>query len=236
MRGAEECPKMAGWFAKTCVCRTWPLVMLKDPRTGEPTSNVQGMDEILHETWDKVMRKYTDTPEPDPDKFVQRYSHFIEKKADLASAPITGARLRKRLKKMGVRTAMGLDGWCVADLLCLPDSLLNMLADLLAIVEATGKWPRILARGYVSLIPKGEGMLPMQQRPLSVLSQLYRVWAGLRLEECIVWQESWAHPHAFGFRKKRDNDEDGIEPVFGLRARARRRRASSTSSAVRRTR
>ena len=80
---------------------------------------------------------------------------------------------------------MGLDGWCVADLLCLP--LLNMLADLLAVVEATGKWPHIVARVYVSLIPKGEGMLPMQQRPLSVLSQLYRVWAGIRLEECMVW-------------------------------------------------
>ena len=103
---------------------------------------------------------------------------------------------------MGVHTTMGLDGWCVADLLCLPDTLLNMLADLLTIVEATGKWPRILARSYVSLIPKGEGMMPMQQRLLSVLSQLYRVWAGTRLEECMVWQETWAHPHAFGFRKK----------------------------------
>ena len=159
-----------------------PLVMLKDPRTGEPISNVQRMDEILHESWDKVMRKYADTPEPDPDKFVQQYSHFIGKKAYMVLAPITRARLRKRLKKMGVHTAMGLDGWCVADLLCLPDSLLNMLADLLAIVEATGKWPRILARGYVSLIAKGEGMLPMQQRPLSVLSQLYRVWTRCGIE------------------------------------------------------
>ena len=180
-----------------------PLVMLKDQRTGEPASNVQRMDKILHESWDKVMRKYADAPEPDPDKFVQLDSHFTEKKADMASGPVTGARLRKRLKKMGVHTAMGLDGWCVADMLSLRDTPLNMLADLLAIVEATGKWPRILARGYVSLIFKGEGMLPMQQRPLSVLSQLYRVWAGIRLEECMVRQESWADPHAFGFRKKR---------------------------------
>ena len=79
----------------------------------------------------------------------------------MASAPITGARLRKRLKKMGVHIAMGLDGWCVADLLSLPHALLNMLANLLIVVEATGQWPRILARGYVFLIPKGEGMLPM---------------------------------------------------------------------------
>ena len=136
------------------------------------------------------MCKCTDTTQHNPDKFVQQYSHFIEKKAHMASAPITGARLRKQLKKMGVHTAMVLDGWCVEDLLCLPDSLLSMLADLLAIVEATRKRPRILARGYVSLIRKGEGMLPMQQRPLSVLSQLYRVWAGIRLDKCMMWQES----------------------------------------------
>ena len=43
----------------------------------------------------------------------------------------------------------------------------------------------------------------MQQRPLSVLSQLFRVWAGVKLEECMIWQEKWVHPHAYGFRKKR---------------------------------
>ena len=43
----------------------------------------------------------------------------------------------------------------------------------------------------------------MQQRPLFVLSQIYRVWAGVRLEECMTWQETWIHPQAYGFRKKR---------------------------------
>ena len=43
----------------------------------------------------------------------------------------------------------------------------------------------------------------MQQRPLSVLSQIYRVWAGVRLEECMTWQETWIPPQAYGFRKKR---------------------------------
>ena len=43
----------------------------------------------------------------------------------------------------------------------------------------------------------------MQQRPLSVLSQLYGVWAGIKLEECMIWQEKWVHPHTYGFRKKR---------------------------------
>ena len=153
-----------------------PLVMLKDPETGGPTANVKCLDEILHESWDKVMRKYEDYPKPDPDVFVQKYRRFIESNTDMDATPLTGARLRKRFRKMGVHTATYLDGWCVADLLCLPNALFDMLAQLLTHIESTGLWPRMLARGFVSLIPKGEGMLPMQQRPLS-LSRLYRVCA-----------------------------------------------------------
>ena len=67
-----------------------------------------------------------------------------------------------------------------------PSALFDMLTQLLTHIESTGLWPRVLAPGFVSLFPKGEGMLPMQQRPLSVLSQLYRVWAGVRLEECMI--------------------------------------------------
>ena len=52
--------------------------------------------------------------------------------------PITGARLAKRLRKMGVHTATGLDGWCVADLLLLPVRLLDMLSQLLHLIEQTG--------------------------------------------------------------------------------------------------
>ena len=45
----------------------------------------------------------------------------------------------------------------------LPNALLDMLAQLLTHIESTGPWPCVLARRFVSLIPKGEGMLPMQQ-------------------------------------------------------------------------
>ena len=133
------------------------------------------------------MRKYADIPEPDVRAFAQKYDQFLIKNARMQANPITGKRLAKRLRKMGVHTATGLDGWCVSDVLLLPVCLLDMLADILHLVEQTGCWPSVFATGYVSLIPKGEGMLPMQQRPLSVLSQIYRVWAGIRLEEYMLW-------------------------------------------------
>ena len=56
-----------------------------------------------------------------------------------------------------------------------------------------GKWPTRRAEGYTALIP------PLNTRPLTVLSMVYRLWVGVRLADAIAWEESWAHPAAFGF-------------------------------------
>ena len=37
----------------------------------------------------------------------------------------------------------------------------------------------------------------MKLKPLKVLSQVYRTWAGLRMEDALAWQEQWAHEDAF---------------------------------------
>ena len=60
-----------------------------------------------------------------------------------------------------------------------------------------------LAEGYTALIPKEGPPGPLNTRPLTVLSMVYRLWAGVRLEEAIRWQEAWAHPCAFVFRPAR---------------------------------
>ena len=74
------------------------------------------------------------------------------------------------------------NGWCVANLPCLPYALLHMFADLLLIEEATDQGPQVMPRGYIPLHPKGEGMLPMEQRPVFGISQHSRVVAQIRLE------------------------------------------------------
>ena len=91
----------------------------------------------------------------------------------------------------------------MANLRSLPDMLLGWVADLLREVERLGKWPARMAEGYTALIPKEGPPGPLQTRPLSVLSMVYRLWAGVRLVDAIEWQESWAQPAAFGFRPVR---------------------------------
>ena len=44
---------------------------------------------------------------------------------------------------------------------------------------------------------------------------VYRLWAGVRLADAIAWQESWAHPAAFGFRQARGAlDGAGVTQVL----------------------
>ena len=88
------------------------------------------------------------------------------------------------MRKMGLKTANGIDLWSIALLKRLPTPFWDALAKLLRMVERTGRWPKRVAEGFTSLVPKGEGEGdPMKPRPLTVLSQIYRIWAGLCMED-----------------------------------------------------
>ena len=65
------------------------------------------------------------------------------------------------------------------------------------------RWPARLAEGYTALIPKESPPEPLNTRPPTVVSMVYRMWAHVRLADAIAWQESWAHSAAFGFRPAR---------------------------------
>ena len=173
-----------------------PVTFLVRP-DGTPTANLREMDSLLQDAWRPINCKYAEAAEPDPAEFLRRYGRHV-RCVPMISGPLTGRRLRRALMRMHP-SALGLDGWSLEDLRALPDQLLEWLADLLREVERQGRWPLRLAEGYTALIPKEGPPGPLNTRPLTVLSMVYRLWAGIRLEEAIRWQEAWAHPCAFGF-------------------------------------
>ena len=177
-----------------------PITFLSRP-DGTATANLVEMDGLLQDAWRPINRKYDTDPEPDPAAFLRRYGNHVRRVPMIASR-LNGPRLRKGLSRMKP-SALGLDGWSLADLRSLPDRLLGWLADLLREVERLGKWPVRLAEGYTALIPKEGPPGPLNTRPLTVLSMVYRLRAGVRLVDAIAWQESWAYPAAFGFRPAR---------------------------------
>ena len=60
-----------------------------------------------------------------------------------------------------------------------------------------------MAEGYTAVIPKESPQGPLNTRPHTVLSMVYRLRVGVRLADAIAWQESWAHPAAFDLRPAR---------------------------------
>ena len=168
---------------------------------GTTKADLAEMDGLLQNASRPINRKYAANPEPDPTAFLCRYGHHVRPVPMIASR-LVGSRLRKGPSRVKP-SALGLDRWSLADLRSLPDMLPGWLVDLLWEVERLGRWPARVAEGYIVLIPKEGPPGPLNTRPLTRLSMVWRLWAGVRLADAITWQESWAHPPAFGFRPAR---------------------------------
>ncbi|KAJ9441246.1 putative RNA-directed DNA polymerase from transposon X-element [Diplonema papillatum] len=175
------------------------------------TANAEEMDAVLQDAWDPVFRAYKDGPEPPYTPFAGRYQRYIDGHPQEVGE-ITGTELRALLTKKGVKGACGIDGWRMAELKALPDLYLESLATLLNLVERTGIWPQAMRTALVSMIPKGDDGQPLNMRPITVTSCVYRLWACRRLKDVAVWQESWVEEGQHGFRP----GHRGEDPLFTM--------------------
>jgi len=84
----------------------------------------------------------------------------------------------------------------------LPDAILQRIADLLNLVEREGHWPQEVVHAFVTMIPKASGgTRPHDQRPITVLDILYRLWAkGIVLTWRPTLQTVYLGTAAMGFR------------------------------------
>ena len=71
-------------------------------------------------------------------------------------------------------------------------------------MEAEGVWPKELLEAYVAMIPKASGgSRPQDQRPITVLDVVYRLWAkGITQVWAPVLQGSYLGPAIMGFRSQ----------------------------------
>ena len=159
------------------------------------------IDNLVRAVWAPIMQRGPTEPVPSWEVFLSHYGHLIPEVPVFQLAPLTALRLRKILGKMSSHSSSGLDGWEVTSLKALPDHFLDGLCVLFDTIEDSGSWPASLTSGYLSLIPKPDSTgSPDSLRPLSILSVVYRLWASARLQELLVWQETWAHSSQTGFR------------------------------------
>ena len=185
---------------------------------GSITAEPKELDELLHQAWDPIMCKYQDTPEPSVEAFSHQYDPFLLPLEPHVAPRLTGLRLLNRLKQTPTRVAMGLDCWGVAELRCLPLPFFELLADIFNHIESNGQWPLALCQAYCSHIPKGDGNGPLDTRPITVASAVYRLWAGLRLKDLLPWQELWIHPGAAAFRPKFSTEQPATTVALAIEA------------------
>ena len=191
--------------------------MLKRP-DGSLTGNVQEMDTLLRAAWLPIFAKHTDEqPAPSVDPFMAHYGAFIPCQPQTLE-PLTARQLLTALRKMSKVGAAGLDGWKPRKLQALPAIFVVHLASLFELIELTGVWPVALCSAGVTLIPKGEGAEPLQQRPLTVMPVVYRVWAAARCRECMTWQESWIDQTQHGCRPKHGTTDALLQVASELEA------------------
>lgn len=129
--------------------------------------------------------------------FAQHVPHAV-----WPSSPWTGERVRAALDGMREGASPGSLGVPISVWRALPPAWSEAVARLLNLVEEQGRWPREWLQAYVAMIPKASGgSRPQDQRPVTVLEVLYRLWAkGVVQEWAPVLQSELLGQAAFGFR------------------------------------
>ena len=136
------------------------------------------------------------------------------------------ARVRASLRSMREGAAPGLTGVPIAVWRALPSPWPEAVARLLNLVESERRWPSSWLEAYVAMIPKSAGgTRPQDQRPITVLEVLYRLWAkGIVTTWGSTLQNGVLSDTAFGFRSGRGTLH-AAQVVADLLSRQRQRRA-----------
>ena len=101
--------------------------------------------------------------------------------------PITRDIWTQTLQSKKKRSAVGPDGLSRADLLHMPDSILDGLLALFSAVENGNPWPTQTIVGLVAALAKHpEARRTTEYRPITIFSLAYRVWGSIRSRQCLT--------------------------------------------------
>ena len=179
----------------------------------------QHIDNLLQQAWNPIFAKYP-TPEDKASEYRQSFYPLDSPYPSFTFPQLTLADIHYVLsKKLKASTATGLDGWRPAEIKQLPDCLLQALLDIFHLCETQGSFPSSFYHSYTTLIPKGASRTPLSLRPITVLPVPYRIYASLRCQTLLQWQESWIHSSQFAFCKGRSTTSLNSSLSFDLLSR-----------------
>ncbi len=103
----------------------------------------------------------------------------------------TPADIRAAARTFSTNTAVAYDGFAMRHYEWLSDGALNVLADIIELVERTGKLPPQLGAIAMPLLGKPRG----GHRAVATFVSLYRLWGRLRRDQVRQWEDSLQRPY-----------------------------------------
>jgi hypothetical protein len=176
---------------------------------GKMVTNEAFLDVLLKREWAEVHRRRPAHPEPDADRFCGLFLKE-DPSSEFLVEDINLGRLEVALGMMNGAAAGGLDGWRPSELQELPQGFLLLPLAIIQHAERTGEWPAVCQRVAVSLLKKEGPASPLNHRPISVTSVLFRLWGAIRWTDLVNWQRTWLHDEQFGFHPGRSCEDAAI--------------------------
>ena len=160
--------------------------------TGTLTTNTDEIDQILHETWDKITSGGSDDLDTSAHMFINKYHDNLHKAPEWHIGDLTFKDF-KDICKEGTDAAAGLDGWAARDIALMSDKAIQLMVDLLNSIEQGAPWPEhMLATRAVFLSKNAHDTAnPVAHRILKIISGWYRKWASCRVRNLQGWIATW---------------------------------------------
>ena len=118
------------------------------------------------------------------------------------------------IRKLKHKAARGIDSISALELSLLPEQMVCSLSETMC--QYKSGFPHWFMTGIVSPLPKGASLSPSAIRPITVLAQLYRLWASVAASAIIPILATWMPPSVTGLLPGRGSADAAIVQQFHL--------------------
>ena len=136
--------------------------------------------------------------------------------------PISAAEWRNAVRKKPSKAGVGPDGVSRADLLRLPEILVQRMIAIYSEAETSSRWPKHIVLGVVSALTRSQDASRVgQYRPITVFSISFRVSTSTRARQVLRFFKNLVPGDLVGGKPNQ------VHPHFGGSCRIRSRKLSA---------
>lgn len=145
------------------------------------TMNPASMHQQLYNAWAPYFCRDPGNEETQHWEDALKFLETIQDFPPMTSQPITGQQLYLAIKKTKLASSRGGDGFSTLDLRRLPIKIWDFMATIFHQIERNHLWPEAWTLAKTLCLPKSPmPKTPLDIRPITVMSKMYRVWGKIR--------------------------------------------------------